>query len=342
MGDLVAINAANVLELHKIYQWTAHENHVTSLVFMSDSNELVSTSQNGSNRVPAVRLWDVSSGSINPEGGAFVDAVASGVTIPQVQLNENGRILTAAHAGVTLWDARTRQRVGNILTPASSAFQYDYNNVIVGGRNGVVSLWTFNVPYGPYGEYRESGILPEDYVFSPTPSEMITAFQVGDEIVQVAHADDTSFILTRSGTLLTHTLGGGTETLITVTQDAREEQTEPLAENGILMVVRRENQHIIYAGAHQDMLVYDYKHQQNVLRVPIHAEVGCIAFDSMRQLLVVGDANGLLHFFDAETYAAIGQVDVHHPVTACAFNQDGTLLATGSAEGQIAFWGTSS
>jgi WD40 repeat protein len=337
MNHLVSINASNVLNIQKIYQWDAHEARVTSLMFVSPDNRLVSTAQNGSNRIPAIRLWHISSGSVNPEGRNFEDAIASAVNIPQVQLSENGRLLAAAHAGATLWDVLTRQRIGNIRAPASSAFQYGSNNVLVGSSNGVVTLWAFNLPYGSTSEYRETGILPEDYVYRPSPSELITAFQVGEAVVQVAHADNISFILTQSGNLLKHTLMGGAEMLTHVSADSPGGEAVPLADSGTLMVLQRDKQQVIYAAPYQDVQIYDYANQQTIERFPINAEVGCIAAD--HQLIIIGDADGWLHFLNAENYETIGQVNTQQPVTSCVFSLDGVLLVTGNANGEVVLWG---
>lgn len=330
MNNLPAINAANVLDIQEIYQWSAHEARVTSLLFIAPEH-LVSTAQNGSNRTPAIRVWDITAGGINPEGRVFEDAVASAVNIPHVQLSENGRVLAAAHSGATVWDVLTRHRIGNISAPASSVFQFGTNYVLAGSSSGLVSLWWFDLPYG---DYRETGILPEDYIYQPRPSQLITAFRVDDAVIQVAHADNISFVLTRSGTLLLYSFGGGTETLTRVSAD---EAAVPLTDWGVLLVTQPDKQQVIYAGPHEDVQIYDYATHRIIGFFAVNAEVGCIT--AGEELIIIGDATGRLHFLSTENYELIGQADTGQPVTACTFSMDGRFLVTGNDAGEITLRG---
>jgi len=253
-------------------------------------------------------------------------------------LSEDSKFLAAAYSGITLWDVPTGQRIGNIrVLSATSAFQYDYNYLLVGGTNGVVSLWVASIPAD--SGYRETGILEEGYVFQSRPSTLVTAFQVEESIVQVMQDNDISFVLTRSGKLITitYTKNSGKASLVTVAQESSSNTQQPLAENGILMTLQQEQKQVIYAGSHQDILVYDYDNQQSIAHYPVAAEVTCIAGNN--ELLVIGDASGVIHLLSAGTYKLISQLDTHRPVTACAFSPGNSLLAIGDTAGHIALWG---
>ena len=108
------------------------------------------------------------------------------------------------------------------------------------------------------------------------------------------------------------------------------------------MLIQPDKQHVIYAASNQDIRIYDYGNQQDIWQYSIGANIACITTTSNHQILVVGDANGLFHFFNAQDYEPMGQIDLHQPITSCIFNQNDSLLVTGNASGQITLWGINS
>jgi WD40 repeat protein len=345
MSQRERLSPSNIVNLREFYRWPAYEEGVTSLVFTNDG-DLVTTGWRPLRPYAYVQRWSIEDGSINPVGGIFRDLVADAIIPFPVQLSPNGQSFsTAGGYGAIIWDALSSRQIGSIsVYYASSVVVYsdnnNYNNdVIVGGINGLVSFWTFNVPYGPGGGYDETGILPADYTFNFTPSTLVSAFQVDGEVVQVAHDQNTSFALTRSGALYMYAGGGMTK----LTYEQISFPDEPLKDIGIYMVLDRNHQRVFYLQSHNGIRVYDYGNRWPVTGLIVEEGITCLALSPDGNVLVMGDTaeNGTLHLYNTETFMPIGEINTGHTLTSCTFNQDGTLLALGDAEGQIALWGVS-
>jgi hypothetical protein len=205
----------------------------------------------------------------------------------------------------------------------------------------VVGHWLLSLPST---DYVETGKLPDNFSFMPNQAQLITAFQMDEAVVQVAiePLTDQLFILTKSGRLSTYTNPDGTHGILrAVPQQAQSDSAAPVRSSGILIALRANQHHIIYAGSHQDVVVYDYAQNQEIATYALASGVSCMTSNHQGNLLVIGDTaeQGVLHILDTESYTLIAQINTHQAINACTFNADGILLATGDNHGNISLWG---
>ncbi len=128
--------------------FNGHEDNVTSLVFNSDGNMLISGSADGT-----VKLWDTSIGANTvepmhelPHRSDWVNSVALHETVladtTLASANFNGTIM--------LWDIVTKNLLytltGDSVSVESLAFSRDGKTLASGGRDGRVLLWELTAP----------------------------------------------------------------------------------------------------------------------------------------------------------------------------------------------------
>lgn len=331
INNLAPIDAVNLTDLTPFYEWTAHSAPISSTLFTASGN-LVSSALNATMDMPAMRLWHITNENIIPDSHAFEEiANMAAVDMRQVQQSEDGQFLTASYSIFSgVWDAQTGQAVEKVDV-LWSASTYTYRSggfIVVGGSNGVVSVWASN---------------------SGRP-QLYSAFQINDAISQVAQAAPYIFVLTQSGRLLMTEAQNygygyyGDNSIVTVIQEPSEQEPSedeaiPISSSGSLLMFDRNQQHVIYAASHQDVHVYDYAHQQTVRRLSLGVEVGCLTEDTQNSLLIVGDKDGVLHFYDTYDYELIEQINTQQPVTACALSPDQTMLVVGHPDGTLTLWG---
>jgi WD40 repeat protein len=347
MSQREPVSPSNIVNLREFYRWPAYEESITSLVFMPDGS-LVTTGWGPLRAHRYVQRWSIRDGSANPVGEAFPDLATGGYEPYPIQLSDDGQFLSVATggAGVLIWDALTTQLIGHVrMTYTASAVIYEKTLVLIGGSNGLVTLWSIdNMPGDGNSStsYRETGILPPDYVYQSSLTSLLTAFRVEEEIVQVAHDRNTSFILTRGGILYLYTWSGS-ETLTQIRHNEIAISDEPMQARGIQMVLDRDRQQVYYAASSHFVIGYDYAHHYDTTQIKIDAGISCLALSPENDVLIIGDRSeeGTLGIYNPETYELIAQIDTGHTLASCIFNQDGTLLALGDTEGQIALWGVS-
>jgi WD40 repeat protein len=342
MNKRLPINVSHAADIQEFFHWKAHFADVTSLVFLP-SDGLVSTSSdgNGSLKFPSIRLWQIQNDSLTLVGSAFEDILGA-IPIASIQASQDGRLLAAGYGGsVTIWDGATGGRITTVPQTWAQTTALRGYEMVAGGENGVVGQWLLTMPST---DYVETGTFPPNFSFMPNQAQLITAFQMDEAVVQVAiePLTDQIFILTKSGKLSTYSNPDGViGTLRAIPHETQSDVIEPVHSNGILMALRANEHHIIYAGSHQDVVVYDYDQNQEIATYPLGADVICVTFNDQDNLLVIGDTSvpGLLHILDMESYTLITQINTHQIIHSCAFNEDGKLLATGDSNGTIHLWG---
>ena len=326
------------------YEWQAHTEQVTSIVFVPNTGHLVSTSSNGTMRRRPIAMWHVDNEEVTTVSGAFEDVAGSG-NIPHIQLIRTDRMLAAGFsASVTLFDAPTGRPIAGIPQTGATSAAFTPNlsvGIVIGGMNGVVGVWWVNLPPG----YLQNEELPEDFRFNPYFATLITATQIEHPIHQVLADPSTDhiLILTSIGELYQYMLRYDSDAhLNLVLENQNPATSENRISNHALAVLHPQAPHIAYVRSDGEIVVYDYDGQEYLHIYTMPQSIGCIAYVPDGSLLIIGEGSdqGGLHLFDAETHELLATFFAGQPISSCAFNADGSLLATGYHNGKISLWNT--
>ena len=337
----VELSPSFVPSIELSYQWQAHTEQVTSLVFVQETGHLVSTSGNGALQSRPIAMWYVAGEEVTAVAGAFESEAGAG-SIPHVQLIESGRMLAGGFGGsVTLFDAPTGRAIARIPQTWSTSVTSVRLGTVVGGENGVIGLWSVNLP----PNYRENEELPEEFIFTPNQAQLITAVQIEHPIQQILADSSTGhvLVLTSIGELYQYVLDHDNDVhLNLVLENQNPATSENRISNHALAVLHPQAPHIAYVRSDGEIVVYDYDSQEYLHIYTMRQSVGCIAYVPDGSLLIIGDGSdqGGLHLFDAETYELLEMFSTGQPISSCAFNADGSLLATGHHSGKISLWDT--
>jgi len=344
--NLAPINAQDELSpssalVELRYEWQAHTEQVTSMVFVPNTGHLVSTSSNGTMQRRPITMWHVDNEEVTTVSGAFEDVAGVG-NIPHVQLIRTDQVLAAGFGGsTTLFDAPTGRAIARIPQTWSTSVTSVHLGTFVGGENGVIGLWSVNLP----SNYRENEELPEEFIFTPNQAQLITATQIEHPIHQVLAESSTDHILvlTSIGELYQYVLHHDNDVhLNLVLENQNPATSENRISNHALAVLHPQAPHIAYVRSDGEIVVYDYDNQEYLHIYTMPQSIGCIAYVPDGSLLIIGEGSdqGGLHLFDAETHELLATFFAGQPISSCVFNADGSLLATGYHNGKISLWNT--
>ncbi len=334
------LSAPPISSIQQRHEWQAHVAQVTSLVFVPDTDHLVSTSSNGTLQRRPIAMWHVTRDEVETVTGAFENVAGAG-NIPHIQRMSAGRTLAAGFGGsATIWDAPTGRAIARIpQTWATSVASVPYRGQVIGGENGVVGLWSTNLP----ANYREREALPEEFIFTPNQTQLITAVQIEQPVHQILVDDSTGHILvlTSTGELYQYMLLGDSDAHLNLNLENRipTASSDRINDNA-LAVLHPQNPHIAYVKNEGEVVVYDYDTRRPLNIYTLPDSVGCIAYVPDSSFLIIGDSSnrGRLHLFDTETHEAVTRFSTGQPISSCAFDADGFWLATGHDNGEVGLW----
>ncbi len=341
LTERTAITAANASQLSKFRSWQVTGSGFTSLSFSPDNAYLISTG-NASEETEAVRFWNIQGQDVSSTENPFEDFPQTASALYASFSSDGQRFIALMNHLVGIWDVQNRTLIGGIYQNNASvaSLDGDNNKLILIASGYQVALWA--IP---------AGIVLPNEVPAPTAdpnfdeiSVLITASQTDEMIIDVAFdsASYQGFVLTADGTLYRYTYSEmrGQLVLSAIPQEPQPDAPQPAyAANGI--VLDSANHRVIYAGSHNDVIVYDYLNNQTLARFPLDRMVTCIAYNPAAELLVIGDyaVEGSLQFISMTSGEVITQVNTGKSLYPCTFSPDNSLIATGSYDGTITLWG---
>jgi WD40 repeat protein len=364
-----------------------HEGEVYYVVFSPDSNWIVSVSEDSTARVAStlsggqrhvlqhddwledvefgpdsdwfvtvaddytIRVWDTESGTekVRMRQDDFVQ---------EVKVSPNGQWIASSSWDYTarVWNANTGSELFQIpLTSYGSAlaFSKDGNQLLIGERDGLVSLWDISL-LSLRLNYITLPELSHEAHFSPSGEWMV----VNSDDYKVWSLDKDQWFTTNSGTdgadiitadRLTYDMafspdsnwlgvaeGDGSSNAILY--DMQENTFEVLAHEESIKAVAfsQDSQHFAVAG-NKLVTVWDTATTEKLYDLEHASEVFSISYSPTDDILLVG-MDGQIAVWDLESRTILDTLNQPGKINVIAFTDDGTLCASSSLQGLTRFW----
>lgn len=337
---------------------SAHKPEVNSVVFSPDGQTLASGYEREN-----IRLWDVSSGNVKQ--------VFTGHPYPlwvqSVAFSPNGKTLaslsisiqsSASKAEILLWDATTGKyqvtlkghgkAFGRSVPrhPNSIVFSSDDKTLISGSLDGKVRFWNaktkardsfFHGLQGAiFGHDKATLKGHKDHVLSIalSPDERTLASGSSDKTIHLWDVQKRKLITT---------LEGHTEGILTVA----------FSPDGLTLAsgCRRGSIHLwdSNTGKHIASLIGNDLFTQPPNLPPKkddppnitgrgRSAVTSLVFSPNGKILINGNSNGTIHFWDMSTQRIKSTFSGHSGLNSLALSPDGKTLASGSSDGTVLIW----
>jgi WD40 repeat protein len=347
------ITTSRADEIRQISKWQGHPDDnigVSGLSFSPDQIHLVSTGSTMLQGSTAVHMWDVRG---NPVERFFSD-LPSFVDATTTHYSPDGQYIMVHMGGnAVIWKVKDGTLAARIRQAGSiaSVFAGD-SHVAVVSENGLIGFWKLPpqlpdpgsegmVMLGNPGS-AELGWLG----FSDLGGTLLTAFQVGNPLVEVAvdSRNGLVFGLAQNGRLsiFDQKLADGTpQTIEPGTVTGTTESIGNLI--GPRIALKPNNSIVAFASSNHDVIVWNYADRSIVNRYHLGAPINCVMFSPNGELLVIIEqaVESMIHVVDANSGESFAVLNANSSVRSCAFSPNGTLFATGSMNGEIRLWGLS-
>lgn len=296
----LALSRSNLLPLE---HFLPHQGRLTSAVFSSDGNRVLTGSEDS-----ATRIWNVRTGKLVGRPMKQESRIRAVAFSPDDRL-----VLTGSGDGnVQLWDAASCMPVGEPMPHENAvvavAFSPDGETIFTGSADGTARLWDVRT-----GKLIVPPLAHDDGIcavaFSPDGGRVLTGSR--DKTARLWNTKTGQPV---SGPLMHDNV---------VWAVAFSPDASRFATGGDFGVVR------IWNSANQDLLLETEGYYDRILT---------LNFSSNGSRIAVGSTDHA-HVCDAETGSILYQFSVHRgDVEAAAFSSDDKYLLTACADGTVRIW----
>ncbi len=328
-----------------------HDDWLEDVAFGPDSDWFVTVSDDYT-----VRVWDTESGTekVRMRQDDFVQ---------EVKVSPNGQWIASTGWDYTarIWNANTGSKLVEI--PLGSygsalAFSSDGNHLLVGERDGHISVWDIsllslrigylNLPelsheahFSPSGEWL--AVNSDDYkVWLLRKDQWFTTYS-GTDGVDIITADNLTYDMSFSPDSNWLVVVEGDGSLNFGSPNAilynMQENTSTLLthENAVNAVAFSPDSQRLAVSGNNLVTIWDVKSAKRLNNLENNSEVFSISYCPTNDLLMAG-MDGQIAIWDMATRTTIETLLEPGNINAVAFSDDGKLFAASSSEGITYFW----
>ncbi|MBN1454407.1 MAG: TIR domain-containing protein [Anaerolineales bacterium] len=324
-----------------------HDDWLEDVAFGPDSDWFVTVSDDYT-----IRVWDTESGTekVRMRQDDFVQ---------EVKVSPNGQWIASTGWDFTarIWSANTGNELVEIpLESYGSAlvFSNDGNRLIVGERNGRISVWdisivslrigylnfpelTHEAHFSPSGEWL--AINSDDYKVWLLNNDQWLSTNSGIDGVDIITANGLTYDMAFSPDSKWLAVAEGDGSPNAILYNMQEKTARTLAhEDGITTVAfSPDSQQLAISGNNKLVTVWDVATAEKQYALEHTAEIFSVSYSPTGDLLLAG-GNGQVVIWDLTTQTIVETLIEPGQINVIAFSDDGKLFASSSSQGLTYIW----